>query len=267
MAPRSIWKGSVSFGLVNIPVKLYSATEDKSFSFNQLCENGHRIQYKRWCPVEDREVQWSEIKKGYEITKDNYVLIEKADLDNIKIKTTKTIDIKEFVDSDKLDPIFVEKSYYVAPDTKGVDKAYLLFVSVLKNTNKVAIGKVVLREKEQLVALRAYQRGILMHQLHYLDEINPIDEIKEMAANSPGKSKIDQKEIELGETLVENLTNKDLDMSSYSDAYAKQVEGLINAKAQGKTHIIKEAEGEPDSGKNLLEALKASVRKSSKTKG
>jgi len=267
MAPRSIWKGSISFGLVNIPIKIYSATEDSGYSFNQLCENGHRIQYKKWCPVEEREVQWSEIKKGYEISKDNYVLIDKADLENIKIKTTKTVDIKEFIGADKFDPIFVEKSYYVAPDTKAVDKAYLLFVNVLKNTNKVAIGKVVLRDREQLVALRAYQRGILMHQMHYLEEIKPMDEIKEIAANSIGKLKIDEQEIALGKTLVENLTSKDFDMSEYSDTYAKQVQELISAKAQGKTHIIKEQAAEPEAGKDLLEALKASVKKSKPKRG
>jgi DNA end-binding protein Ku len=266
MAPRSIWKGSISFGLVNIPIKLYSATEDHSFSFNQLCEKGHRIQYKRWCPVEEREVEWSEIKKGYEVAKDNYVLIDKADLDKIKIKTTKTIDIKEFVEGDQLDPIFIEKSYYIAPDSKTVDKAYTLFVSVLRSTDKVAVGKVVLRDREQLVALRAYQRGIIMHQLHYLDEIKPMDEIKEIAETTAGKSKADEQEVSLGKTLVENLTSDEFDIGQYSDVYAEQVEQLISAKAQGKTVIAKE-QAEPESSKDLLAALKASVKKSKPRKG
>ena len=121
MAARSIWKGSISFGLVNIPIKLYSAAEDKTFSFNQLCQKGHRIQYKRWCPVEDTEVPYQQIQKGYEIAKDNYALIEKQEFENIKLKTTRTIDIKEFVDTKELDPIFVQKSYYVAPDSKTPD--------------------------------------------------------------------------------------------------------------------------------------------------
>ncbi len=128
-----MWKGSVSFGLVNIPVKVYLATEDREFSFNQLCPNGHRIQYKKWCPVDGKEVSYSEIKKGYEITKDNYVVVEKGDLDKIKLKTTNTIDVKEFIQEKELDTILIEKRYYVAPDNKGGnDKAYSLFVKIPK---------------------------------------------------------------------------------------------------------------------------------------
>jgi DNA end-binding protein Ku len=116
----------VGFGLVNIPVDVHLATEDREFS-NQLCANGHRIRYKKWCPVEEREVSFSEIKKGYEITKDQCIVLEKGDLDKIKLKTTNTIDIKEFVDEKELDPIMIEKSYYVAPDSKNKnDKAYSL---------------------------------------------------------------------------------------------------------------------------------------------
>lgn len=264
MAPRSIWRGSISFGLVNIPVNIYTATEDKIFSFNQLCEKGHRIQYKRWCPVEEKEVSYTDIQKGYEISKDNYVLIEKTDLDKIKIKTTKTIDVKEFVGAESLDPILVEKSYYVAPDTKSVDKAYLLFVNVLNNTNKIAIGKVVLRDKERLIVLRAYQRGIIMHQLHYLEEIKPMDEIKGIQTMQKGK--VDEQEISLGKTLVANLTSKEFDPSKYADTYTMQLRDMINAKTQGKILVVKDQNIDSDSGMDLLEALKASVNKSKRKK-
>jgi DNA end-binding protein Ku len=263
MAVRSIWKGNISFGLVNIPIKVYSATEDNVFSFNQLCKNGHRVRYKKWCPVEEREVSFEEIKKGYEVAKDNYVLIEKADIEEIKIKTTKTIDVEEFVNIAELDPIFVEKSYYIAPDAKTPDKAYMLMVSILKNTGKVAIGKVVLREKEQLVALRAYQRGIVMHVLHYLDEIKPMDEIKEIATFSGGKAKLDEQELDLGRMLVDKLSSEQLDIGKYSDAYAKQLQSLIEAKSQGRKLIFAD-EQVSEGSKDLLEALKASVRKSSR---
>lgn len=265
MAARSIWKGSISFGLVNIPIKLYSAAEDKTFSFNQLCQNGHRIQYKRWCPVEDTEVPHQEIQKGYEMAKDNYALIEKEEIENIKLKTTKTIDIKEFVDARELDPIFVQKSYYVAPDNKTPDKAYLLLVSILKNTDKVAIGKVVLREREQLVALQAFQRGIIMHLLHYLDEIRPMDEIKEISASATSKIKLEEQELALGKILVDQLGSERFDISNYSDAYTKELEKLIQAKSQGKMHIVRE-EGPKETTKDLLEALKASVTKSASSR-
>src|SRR5262249_17183166 len=143
---HQIWSGSISFGLVTIPVKLYPATEERQFSFNQLCPNGHRIRYKRWCPVEEKEVQYSDIKKGYELEKDNYLVLEKSDLEKVKLKTTKSIDIKEFVEFKELDPILIEKSYYVAPDTKhGNSKAFSLLVKVLMDTKKIAIGKVILR--------------------------------------------------------------------------------------------------------------------------
>ena len=265
MAARSLWKGSISFGLVNIPIKIYSAAEDKTFSFNQLCKKGHRIQYKRWCPVEETEVPYQEIQKGYEISKDNYALIEKEELEKIKLKTTKTVDIKEFVDSKELDPIFVQKSYYVAPDSKTPDKAYLLLVNILKNTDKIAIGKVVLREREQLVALRAYQRGIIMHLLHYLDEIRPMDEIKERAASAANKIKLEEQELALGKMLVEQLGSNRFDISNYSDAYASELERLIEAKSQGKIHTVEEEEPK-ETTKDLLEALKASITKSPRSR-
>jgi DNA end-binding protein Ku len=134
MAARAIWIGSISFGLVNIPIQVFSATQKEEYtSFNQLCDKGHKIKYKKWCPVEEREVPWSEIKKGYEITKNDYVVIEKQDLDRIKLKTNNTIEIKEFIKSEEFDPIFIEKNYYVGPDpgkkkTEASSKAYSLLV-------------------------------------------------------------------------------------------------------------------------------------------
>jgi DNA end-binding protein Ku len=130
-------EGSISFGSVNIPVGVYLATKNADFSFNQLCTKGHRISYKKWCPAEEREVAYSEIKKCYEIAKDQYVVLEKQDLETIKLKTTNSIDIKEFVDEKELDPIMIEKSYFIAPDNKNRnDKAYSLLVKVLTETKK-----------------------------------------------------------------------------------------------------------------------------------
>ncbi len=223
--------------------------------------------------MEEREVPWSEIKKGYEITKNNYVIIEKEEIENIKLKTTNTIEIKEFINSEEIDPLFVEKSYYIGPDTgkkkKGVNnttnaipaKAYSLFVKILNETKKVAIGKVVLRDKEQLVALRAYQRGLAMHQLKYLDEIRPMDEI----GGLDSAQKIDANELSLGKTLVENLTAEEFDLGQYSDAYAKELEKLIEAKSRGEKVKIKEEEERPEETTDLLKALKASINTQSQS--
>ena len=262
MAARAIWKGSISFGLVNIPIQVFSATHKEDYtSFNQLCEKGHKIKYKKWCPVEEREVPWSEIKKGYEITKNNYILIEKEDIDTIKLKTTNTVEVKEFIDSEEFDPIFIEKNYYVGPDAgkkrnETSVKAYSLFVKILNETKKIAIGKVVLREKEQLVALRAYQRGLVMHQLRYLDEIRPMDEIGGLDSTQ----KIDVKELSLGKTLVESLTTEKFDPGQYSDTYAKELEKLIEAKSKGQKVTIKEEEEKPEETTDILEALRASLK-------
>src|ERR687886_857542 len=262
-AARAIWKGSISFGLVNIPIQVFSATQKEEYtSFNQLCSNGHKIKYKKWCPVEEREVQWSEIKKGYEITKDTYVVLEKGDLEGIKLKTNNTIEIKEFIKSEEFDPIFIEKNYYVGPDTgkkkknETSTKAYSLFVKILNETDKIAVGKVVLREKEHVVALRAYQRGLVMHQLKYLDEIRPMDEIGHLG----NLQQVDSKELSLGKTLVENLTTERFDLGQYSDSYAKELEKLIEAKSKGQKVTIKEQEEEPKETTDILEALKASLK-------
>src|SRR5918999_3830934 len=267
MAARAIWKGSISFGLVNIPIRVFSATQNEEYtSFSQLCDKGHKIKYKKWCPVEEREVQWSEIKKGHEITKNNYIVIEKEDLDRIKLKTNNTIEVKEFIKSEDFDPIFIEKNYYVGPDpgkkkTEASIRAYSLLVKILNETNKVAIGKVVLREKEHLVALRAYQRGLVMHQLRYLDEIRPMDEI----GNLDSLQKVDSKEISVGKTLVENLTTEKFDPGQYSDSYAKELEKLIEAKFKGLDVTSKEEEEKVEETTDILEALKASLIVKSKS--
>jgi DNA end-binding protein Ku len=262
MAARAIWKGSISFGLVNIPIQVFSATQKDGYtSFNQLCDKGHRIKYKKWCPVEEREVPWSEIKKGYEITKNDYVVLEKEEIENIKLKTTNTVEVKEFIESGEFDPIFIEKNYYVGPDagkkkSETSIKAYALFVKILHETGKIAIGKVVLREKEQLVALRAYQRGLVMHQLWYLDEIRPMDEIGGLES----LQKIDAKELSLGKALVDNLTTDKFDPGQYSDTYAKELEKIIEAKSKGEKVTINEVEKKTEETTDIIEALKASLK-------
>jgi DNA end-binding protein Ku len=262
MAAHAIWKGSISFGLVNIPIQVFSATQKEEYSsFSQLCDRGHKIRYKKWCPIEEREVPWSEIKKGYEITTNNYVVLEKEEIENIKLKTTNTVEVKELIRAEEFDPIFIEKNYYVGPDpgkkkTEASIRAYSLLVKILNETSKIAIGKVVLREKEYVVALRAYQRGLVMHQLRYLDEIRPMDEI----GNLDSLQKVDSKELLLGKTLVDDLTTEKFDPGQYSDSYAKELDKLIEAKSKGQEVVPKQAEEEPQETTDIIEALKASLK-------
>ena len=156
--PRSIWSGAISFGLVNVPVKLYSAVSRKSVRFHQLHDkDGVRIQQKRVCPADGEEVAYENIVKGYEISPERYVLIETEELEALDPKKTRSIDIQEFVDLDEIDPIYYDHPYYLAPGT-GASKAYRLLVQAMQKTNKVAIARVVIRQKESLVAIRADRR-------------------------------------------------------------------------------------------------------------
>lgn len=285
MGTRSVWNGSISFGLVNIPIKLFTVSDSSNeYAFNQLDEKGHKIQYKRWCPIEEKEIPYEEIKKGYKITKDEYIIIEKEDLDKIKAATTKTIDIKEFIDIKYFDIILIEKSYYVSPFTdktggkrkskqkdsvvSASTKAYRLFVNSLKETDKIAIGKVVLKDREHLVAIRPYQRGLIMHQLMYQEEITPIDEIDGMPGSESFASSVPiyEKELELGKMLIGNLTSSQFDPTQYSDEYTKQLEKMVTAKSKGITYKTEEKEDSLDTSNNLIEALKASVQRSKTVK-
>src|SRR6478609_4852546 len=217
------------------------------------------------CPDEKREVTYSEIKKGYEIAKDQYVVIEKRDVETIKLKSTNTIDIKEFVDEKELDPIMIEKRYFIVPDNKNKnDKAYSLFVKVLTETKKIALGKIVLKDKEHVVALRPYQRVIVMHLLHYIDDIRPVDEISEL--RDLQRAAVDNKELSLGKLLVENLSSEDLDLSKYSDTYAKELEKLIDTKVKGRMIVAEPQKVKEEETKDLVAALKASLQKSNMAK-
>jgi len=262
MAIHQSWTGSISFGLVTILVKLYSTSENKEFSFNQLCPNGHKIIYKRWCPVEEKEIPYGQIIKGYKAGKEGYVVFEKNDLDKIRLKTTKSIDIREFVDATELDPILIEDSYYVAPASKkgGSSKAYQLLSKVLSESQRIAVGKIILRYKENIVALRPYQRGLVMHILKYLDEIKPPDEIPELREITKHKIQLDPEEISLAKTLVEKMSNKALDLTEYSDSYSKELRRVIEAKIKGKPIVNKDEPKPKNPPADLLEALKASMQ-------
>ena len=259
--PKAVWKGSISFGLVNIPVKVYSAVSGKGISFTMLCSKcGTPIKYKRWCPKCEREVPWNEIEKGVKISKDKYVVVEKGELERLKLKTTKAIEIVEFVDISQIDPILYQTSYYVVPEETGV-KAYSLFVEALRVSGKVAIGRVVMKNKEYVVALRPYKKGIVMHVLHYLGEVREIEELEELR----GLVTIREEELKLARALIEQLTSKELRLEAFKDSYAEAIRKLVKAKLEGK-EVEVEREEEAELARDLMEALKASVEVTKKKK-
>jgi DNA end-binding protein Ku len=258
---HAIFSGAITFGLITIPIKIYAATEEKEIKFHNLCPDCLTpLTYKRWCPKCDREVKWQEIKKGFKLSKERWVVLEKEELEKIKLPSTKYVEIIQFVDLAQIDPIFFEKSYYIVPEEMGA-KAYSLFVEALRLTNRAAIGRVVIRNKEYLVALRAFKKGLVMHVLYYLGEIREIEKLKELE----NLVVVSKEELELAKTLIEKLSAEEFDLEKFKDRYAEALKEMIKAKIEGKPYEVK-AEEKVEEAKNLLEALKASVENADKKK-
>src|SRR3954452_15875321 len=255
---RSIWRGAISFGLVNVPVKLYSAVSKKSVRFNQLHATDHaRINMKRVCSVEGEEVPYDQIVKGYEISPDRYVVIEPAELEALDPKKTRTIDIEDFVDIEKIDPLYYEHPYYLMPDT-GASKAYKLLLQALRESGKVAIARVVIRQKEYLTAIRPAgdQRDVLtMETMLFADELIDPEQIDEYP--DPDVQATDR-ELQMAQQLVESLAT-DFDPSKYRDTYREQVLELIERKAQGEEIAVQQVPEEPTAVPDLMAALEASL--------
>jgi len=252
--PRSIWSGAISFGLVNVPVKLYSAVSRKTVRFHQLHDADHvRIQQKRVCPADGEEVAYDNIVKGYEISPDKYVVIEPEELEALDPKKTRSIDIQEFVDLSEIDPIYFDHPYYLAPGT-GASKAYRLLLAAMRETNKVAIARVVIRQKENLVAIRATGDVLTMATMVFHDEVIDPGTIDEVPDDDAEASK---REIEMAEQLIESLTG-DFEPEKYHDEYRERVLELIEAKAAGEEISIQPPE-EPAKVPDLMAALEQSL--------
>jgi DNA end-binding protein Ku len=254
--PRSIWTGAISFGLVTVPVKLYSAVQRKSVRFHQLSgKTGVRIQQKRVDPTTGDEVPYEEIVKGYEIAPDQYVLIEPAELEALDPKKTKTIEISDFVDLDEIDPIFYDHPYYLAPAAGGA-KPYRLLYEAMVETRRVAIAKVVIRQKENLVAIRPMEGGVLgMSTMIFADEVVPPDRIDDL----PDDIETKKQEVEMARMLIDSLAS-DFEPEKYADTYREEVLALIERKAEGKEIAVQPAvEEEAKPVPDLMAALKASL--------
>ena len=255
--PRAIWSGAISFGLVNIPVKLYSAVSRKTVRFNQIdAESGQRIRQQRVNPETGEEVPYEQIVKGYEISPDQYVTISNEELEALEPQKTRTIDIEEFVDLEQIDPIHYDHPYYLAPD-KGAGKAYKLLLDAMEQADKVGIARVVIRSKENLVALRAYNGALTMETMLFPDEVVDPSSIEELAA-ADGNTKTTKRELDMAKQLIESLSG-DFDPTGYTDEYRERVLELIERKAAGETITVEAPEPERKEVPDLMAALEQSI--------
>ena len=253
---RSIWSGAISFGLVNVPVKLYSAVSKKTVRFNQLnAETGNRIQQKRVDPETGEEVGYDQIVKGYELTKDRYVVITPDELDALDPEKTRTVDIEDFVDLDEIDPVYYDHPYYLVPD-KGATKAYGLLLGAMKQANKVAIARVVLRSKEQLVAIRPSGDVLMMETMLFHDEVVPAHDIEDLPESK--ELKATDRELKMAQQLIDSLSSE-FDPTSYRDEYREKVLELIEMKASGQEIAVQPEAPEPAKVPDLMAALEASL--------
>jgi len=253
---RAIWSGAISFGLVNVPVKLFAATSPKAVRFHQISEKtGARIRQKRVDPTTGDEVSYEEIVKGYEITPDRYVLITNEELDALDPKATRTIDIEEFVDLAEIDPIYYDHSYYLAP-TAGGAKAYRLLVDAMTEAGKVGIGRVVLRSKQQLCALRPTGGVLTLSTMLFGDEVLPPDRLDEL--DSVGEVEASKRELTMAQQLIDSLST-DFEPSKYHDDYRERVLDLIERKAAGEEIAVQPEAEEPAAAPDLMAALEASL--------
>jgi DNA end-binding protein Ku len=253
---RAIWSGAISFGLVNVPVKLYSATAPKTVRFHQLSgKTGARIRQKRVDSSTGDEVAFEDIVKGYELTPDRYVLIEPDELEALDPKVTKTIDIEEFVDLADIDPIYYDHSYYLAPATGGA-KAYRLLLEAMREAGKVAIGRVVIRSKQQLCALRPAGEVMALSTMLFGDEVLPADRLDELEAI--GDAQASERELNMAQQLIASLS-ADFDPGKYHDEYRDRVLNLIERKAAGESIAVAPEAEETTPAPDLMAALEASL--------
>jgi DNA end-binding protein Ku len=256
--PRAIWSGSISFGLLNVPVKLYSAVSRKNVSFRELREkDGSRVRHKRVAEADGKEVPYEDIVKGYEISPEQYVIITRDELEEIDPKKTRAIEIQDFVDLDDIDPIYFDHPYYLGPD-KGAEKAYALLVKAMSDAKKVAVARFVLRNREHLAAIRPADRVLTMATMRFADEVVSPDAVGEDVVPEDGH-KLEKREVDMAKQLIDSLTS-DFDPEKYRDEYREELLALIDRKAQGKA-VVEPVSEEPKPTKapDLMATLEESL--------
>jgi DNA end-binding protein Ku len=252
---RSMWKGSISFGLVNIPVSLYKATEDHKTSFRSLHEEcKHPIQYKKWCPVCDREVEQKEVIRGYEYAPGNYIIITDDDINELPLPTLRTIEILHFTDKESIDPIYYEKSYYLGPGEYG-GKPYKLLYRAMDQTGKVAVAKVAFRTSEHLAVIRLHKNCLLMNIIHYPAEVRAVEGVP--GVEGMAATEVSEAELQMATRLIEEISGAFRD--DYKSNYEEALKELIQAKIQNKEVEEPEAAPRADNVVDLMEALQRSL--------
>jgi DNA end-binding protein Ku len=247
----TVWKGHLTFGLVSFPIRLYSAARSESISFNQLHKHdGSRVKQVIYCQAEDKPIPRSEIVKGYEYEKDRYVVIEDEEVKKVAPQTAKVMEILEFVPTDQVDPIYLETSYYMAPDEAG-EKPYALLFDALKKSGRVGVAKIAMHNREHIVILRPGQNGVLMHTMYYSHEIRKIDEFR------TDLSLVKDKELALASSLIEALA-ADFEPDKYHDNYRDNLLKMIEDKKAG-AEIVATPEVQQSKVVDIMEALKASL--------
>ncbi|TMC29823.1 MAG: Ku protein [Chloroflexi bacterium] len=257
--PRAIWSGTISFGMVSIPVNLYTATQSHDVRFHLLHKrDGVRLKNVRWCPKDEKAVPWDEVVRGFEYAKGRYVPLSDEDLDHLPVKTIHTVDISDFVKLEEVDPIYFDKAYYLAPEEAGV-KAFALLRQALQQTGRAAVAKVAIRDKENLCLVRPYQDVLSMETMLYANEIRSTEGI---AADG---AKVSPKELQMAVSLIENLSDS-FDAERYEDDYQAALKQVIDAKVDGAP--LPEAPAERgEKVVDLMDALRASVEATKKRSG
>lgn len=254
--PRAIWSGAISFGLVNVPIKLYSATSPKTVRFHQLhAKDGVRIQQKRVCPADGEEVPYDDLVKGFEIAPDRYVIIRPEELEALDPRHTKTIDIESFVELADIDPVYYDSAYHVAPATGGA-KPYALLLSAMEQAGKVAIGRFVLRTRQQLCALRPADGVLVLSTMLFGDEVNAPERLDELEDLTDVEA--NTREVAMAQQLIDQLSTP-FDPTAYRDEYRERVLDLIDRKAAGEQVAVQPAAAAPAAVPDLMAALEASV--------
>ena len=251
MAERAVWSGVISFGMVSIPVKLHTATRSKDISFNLLHEScGTKLQQKRWCPYHDQEVPWDEVVRGYPYAKGEYVTLTDEDFEKVPLPSRHTLEISAFVADAEIDPVFFEKTYYLAPDERG-EKPYALLLQAMQDKQLVAVANITIRKKEQLCALRPHDGVIMLDTLYYADEVAAEPQV------DVSGTKITKEELTMAHALVE-LLQKPFNPEEYRDRYRDAISEVIDAKLEGKEVVTPPARTETKVI-DLAEALARSV--------